>query len=147
MDVILLQDVDTLGSAGDIVNVKPGYARNFLIPNGLALRSSKQNVAVAEEKKRNMEARKSRVVKAQKDLADKLAKIEITIEVQVGEEERLFGSVSTLDIHNALLEKGIDVDRHDILLEEPIKSLGIYHIPIKISVDMNPDIKLYVIKA
>jgi len=94
-----------------------------------------------------MEARKSRVVKAQKDLADKLAKIEITIEVQVGEEERLFGSVSTLDIHNALLEKGIDVDRHDILLEEPIKSLGIYHIPIKISVDMNPDIKLYVIKA
>ncbi len=147
MDVILLQDVDNLGTAGDIVKVKPGYARNFLIPNGLALRSSKQNVAVAVEKKRNKEAKFNRELKAQTDLADQLSKIELTIEVQVGEEERLFGSVSTMDIHKALEDKGIDLDRHNIMLEEPIKSLGIYHIPIKISADLTPDIKLYVIKA
>lgn len=147
MDVILLRDVDNLGTAGDIIKVKPGFARNFLIPNGLALRSSKQNLAVAEEKKRNKEARVNREVKAHQELANKLSKIEVTIEVQVGEEERLFGSVSSLDIHKALEDKGVEVDRHNILLDEPIKSLGIYHIPIKITAELAPDIKLYVIKA
>jgi len=147
MDIILLQDVENLGTAGDIVKVKPGFARNFLIPNGLALRSSKQNLAVAEEKKRNKNARVNREAKVQQELATKLSKIELTIEVQVGEEERLFGSVSSQDVHTALEAKGIAVERHDILLEEPIKSLGIYHIPIRVSEELAPDIKLYVIKA
>ncbi|MFQ6604334.1 MAG: 50S ribosomal protein L9 [Fidelibacterota bacterium] len=147
MDVILLKDVESLGTAGDIVKVKPGFARNFLIPRGLGLRASKQNMAVAEEKKRVAKARAERLNKANQALADKLAKIELTIEVQVGEEERLFGSVSAADVQKALEEKGITVDRHDILLEEPIKSLGIYHIPVKISVDLLPEIKVYVIKS
>ncbi|NQV36807.1 MAG: 50S ribosomal protein L9 [Candidatus Marinimicrobia bacterium] len=147
MDIILLQDVENLGTAGDIVKVKPGFARNFLIPNGLALRSSKQNLAVAEEKKRNKDARVNREAKVQQELATKISKIELTIEVQVGEEERLFGSVSSQDVHTALEAKGIAVERHDILLEEPIKSLGIYHIPIRVSAELAPDIKLYVIKA
>ncbi len=147
MDIILLQDVENLGTAGDIVKVKPGFARNFLIPNGLALRSSKQNLAVAEEKKRNKDARVNREAKVQQELATKISKIELTIEVQVGEEERLFGSVSSQDVHAALEAKGITVERHDILLEEPIKSLGIYHIPIRVSAELAPDIKLYVIKA
>lgn len=147
MEVILLKDVEGLGSAGDIVNVKPGYARNYLAPLGLALRASKRNLAVAEEKKRVSSARKERLNKVNQELADSLAKIELTIEMQVGEEEKLFGSVTTQDIHKALVEKEIEVDRHLILLDEPIKALGVYDIPIKVSEELQPKIKLYVIKA
>jgi len=147
MDVILLKDVEGLGSAGDIVDVKPGYARNYLTPRGLALRSSKRNIAVAEEKKNVAKARKARIGHANQELADSLAKVELTIEMQVGEEEKLFGSVTTQDIHKALLDKELDIDRHLILLEEPIKALGVYDIPINISEDLQPGIKLYIIKA
>lgn len=147
MDVILLQDVEGLGEAGDIVEVKPGYARNYLTPRGLALRASKRNLAVAEEKKNVAKARKERVNIANQELAESLVKIELTIEMQVGEEEKLFGSVTTQDIHKALLEKDLDIDRHIILLEEPIKALGVYNIPIKVSDELQPEIKLYVIKA
>ena len=147
MDVILLKDIEGLGSAGDIVNVKPGYARNYLAPLGMALRASKRNLAVAEEKKNVAKARKARVSQANQELADSLVKVELTIEMQVGEEEKLFGSVTTQDIHKALLEKELDIDRHMILLEEPIKALGVYDIPIKIAEDLQPGIKLYVIKA
>ena len=147
MDVILLKDVEGLGEAGDIVNVKPGYARNFLTPRGLALRSSKRNLAVAEEKKNVAKARKERSNIANLKIAESLAKVELTIEMQVGEEEKLFGSVTTQDIHKALLEKDLDIDRHIILLEEPIKALGVYDIPIKISDDLQPRIKLYIIKS
>ena len=147
MDVILLKDVEGLGEAGDIVNVKPGYARNFLTPRGLALRSSKRNLAVAEEKKNVAKAREERANIANLKIAESLAKVELTIEMQVGEEEKLFGSITTQDIHKALLEKDLDIDRHIILLEEPIKALGVYDIPIKISDDLQPRIKLYIIKA
>lgn len=147
MDVILLKDVEGLGEAGDIVDVKPGYARNYLTPRGLALRASKRNLAVAEEKKNVARARKERVNIANQELAESLVKIELTIEMQVGEEEKLFGAVTTQDIHKALLEKELDIDRHMILLDEPIKALGVYNIPIKVSDELQPGIKLYVIKA
>ena len=147
MDVILLKDVEGLGEAGDIVDVKPGYARNYLTPRGLALRASKRNLAVAEEKKNVTMARKARANKVNQELADSLAKIELTIEMQVGEEEKLFGSVTTQDLHKALLEKELDIDRTIILLDEPIRALGVYDIPIKVSDDLQPNIKLYVIKA
>ncbi len=147
MDVILLKDVEGLGETGDIVNVKPGYARNYLTPRGLALRASKRNLAVAEEKKNVAKARKERANIANQELADSLVKVELTIEMQVGEEEKLFGSVTTQDIHKALLDKDLDIDRHMILLEEPLKALGVYNIPIKISDELQPEIKLYVIKA
>ena len=140
MDVILLQDVETLGTAGDIINVKPGYARNFLFPKGLAVRSSKRNRALADEKKEVAKSRSLREAKVYEELMNKLQKIEITIEVNVGGEDRLFGSVTSQDIHKVLMEKGVEVDRNAILLEEPIKSLGIYDVPVKITKGLSQEI-------
>ena len=147
MDVILLQDIESLGTSGDIVNVKPGYARNFLFPRGLAVRSSKRNRALADEKKMVAKARAIREAKTYEDLMNSLKNTEITIEVQVGDENRLFGSVTSQDVHKALAEKGIEVDRHSILMEEPIKALGIYDIPVKITKGLNQEVKVYVIQT
>ena len=147
MDIILLQDVNGLGEAGDVVTVKPGYARNKLVPEGLALRASKRNLAVAEERKQIVKTRKVREAAADEAMVETLSKIEITIEAQVGDEDKMFGSVTTLDIHKALEDKGIEVDRHAIMLEEPIKALGIYHVPVRVNADLNGDVKIYVIKS
>jgi len=147
MEIILLKDVETLGTSGDILIVKPGYARNYLFPRGLAVRSSKRNRALADEKKKVAKARAMREAKAYEDLMNNLKKTEITIEVEVGGEDRLFGSVTSQNIHEALIEKGIEVDRHAILLEEPIKALGIYDIPVKITKGLNQEVKVYVIQA
>ena len=146
MDVILLQDVQALGTAGDIVKVKPGYARNYLLPRGYALRSSKRNRAVAEEKKRNIEINFKRLEKTNKSLANKISKTELTFEMQVGDEEKMFGAVTTKDIQAALKEKGISIDRSALILDESIKSLSIYHIPINLSSELETEIKIYVIK-
>jgi len=147
MDIILLQDVDILGTAGDIVNVKPGFARNFLFPRGLALRASKRNLAIADERKRNSEKRRAHDMKINLELSDQLKDLEMTFEVQVGEEEKMFGAVTSNDIHKKLEEKGISLERHRIELSESIKALGIYHVPVRVSADMKPELKVYVIKA
>ena len=147
MDIILLQDIETLGTSGDIVKVKPGYARNFLFPRGMAVRSSKRNRALADEKKSVANARALREAQAYDELMDKLKNTEITIEVQVGGEDRLFGSVTSQDIQKKLAAKNIDVDRHLILLEEPIKALGIYDVPVKITKGLHQEVKVYVIQA
>ena len=147
MDVILLKDMDNLGTAGDIVKVKPGFARNYLVPRGIALRASKQNLAIAEERKRVIRNRAGRAQKVYIDLSNSITKTELTIEVQVGEEERMFGSVTSQDIHQALLDNKISVDRHAIQLEEPIKALGVYNVPVKVTPDLIPELKLYVIKT
>ena len=147
MDVILLKDLDGFGSEGDIINVKPGFARNYLVPRGLALRASKRNMAVVEEKKHIKKAQENRIEKANKILSEKLTKTTLTIEVQVGEEERIFGSVTSKDIQGSLETNGISIDRSTILMEEPIKSLGVYNIPVKITADLEADLKVYVIKA
>ena len=147
VDIILLQDIETLGTSGDIVKVKPGYARNFLFPRGMAVRSSKRNRALADEKKSVANARALREAQAYDELMDKLKNTEITIEVQVGGEDRLFGSVTAQDIQKALAAKNIDVERHLILLEEPIKALGIYDVPVKITKGLNQEVKIYVIQA
>jgi len=147
MDVILLQDVQTLGTAGDIVKVKPGYARNYLFPRGFALRSSKRNRAVVEEKKRNIEISSKRIEQANMSLVNKISKIELTFEMQVGDEEKMFGAVTTKDIQTALEEKGISIDRSALMLDESIKALGIYHIPVKLAGELTAEIKIYVIKT
>ena len=147
MEIILLKNHKGLGTAGDIVNVKPGFARNKLIPEGIGLRASKKNLAVSEEKKLAESNRMNREVAAHEKIVNKLSKIEITIEAQVGEEDKMFGSVTTIDIQKALEDKRITVERSSILLEEPIKSLGIYHVPIRVTSQLSGDVKVYVIKS
>ena len=147
MEVILLEDFEGLGASGEIVRVKPGYARNYLFPRGIALRSSKKNRAVAEERKRNKELKSKRLNKANESLANKINKIELTFEAQVGDEEKMFGAVTSKDIHSALEEKGITLDKNAILLDESIKALGIYHIPIKLDSELETELKIYVIKT
>ena len=147
MDIILLQDVETLGTSGDIIKVKPGYARNFLFPRGLAVRSSKRNRALADEKKNSAKAKQLRETQVYEELVNKLKNTEVTIEVQVGDENRLFGSVTSQDIHKALIEKGIEIDRHSIELDEPIKALGIYDVNVKVAKGLLQEIKVYVIQA
>ena len=147
MEVILLKEHESLGEIGDIVKVKPGYARNFLFPKGIAVRSSKQNVALAKEQKKTLQKRADRESKANQELAGKLAKVEISIEVEAGEEDKMFGSVTNLDIHKALTEKDIKIERQSILLDQPIKELGVHNVPIKLSNGQKQEIKVYVIKA
>ena len=147
MEVILLKEHESLGEIGDIINVKPGYARNFLFPKGIAVRSSKRNIALADEQKKTLQKRTERESKVNEELMSELAKVEISIEVEVGEEEKMFGSVTNLDIHKALTEKDIAIERQSILLDQPIKSLGVHNVPIKISSGEKQEIKVYVIKA
>jgi len=147
MKIILLSDVDNLGESGDVIAVKPGYARNKLIPQGLALRASNRNIAVANERKRVATAKLERENQAMSVLAKKLSKVEITIEVKVGDEEKMFGSITNKDIHTELNNKGFEIKKNQISIKEPIKNLGIYHVNVKISKDITSDVKLYVIKG
>ena len=147
MKVILLNDVENLGLAGDILVVKPGYARNKLIPQGLALRASNKNIAVASERKKVANVKLERENIALQNLAKKLSNVEITIEVNVGEEEKMFGSITNLDVHKDLTSKGFELEKNQIIIDEPIKALGIYHAKVKIAKDITSDVKLYVIKG
>ena len=147
MKIILLSDVEKLGESGDVIVVKPGYARNKLIPQGLALRASNRNIAVANENKKVATAKLERENQALNILAKKLSKVEITIEVKVGDEEKMFGSITNKDIHKELIDKGFEIEKNQISIREPIKALGIYHINVKISKDITSDVKLYVIKG
>ena len=147
MKIILISDYEGLGKAGDLVDVKPGFARNRLLSNGFALRASKKNIALVEEKKKVLETTKMREDASLQKLLTQLSKTEIPIEAQVGEEEKIFGSITSNDIQKSLEEKGMIIDRNTILLESPIKSLGIFHVKIRLSKDYECDVKVYVIKA
>ena len=146
MEIILLKNYKGLGEAGDIVSVKSGFARNKLIPDGIALRASKRNLAISEERKVIEKSKKIRQDSLNEAFAKKLSKTELTIQVQVGDEDKMFGSVTSSDIQKSLNEKGINVDRDKILLDEPIKVLGIFHVPIRVEKELISDVKLYVIK-
>jgi len=146
MKVILRQDYEKLGVAGDIVKVKPGFARNFLIPQGLALSASKQNMNRFETEKKQMNWRKEQEKRKSEEIAKELENVSCTITVQVGEEDKLFGSVTAQNIADSLQAQGYTIDRRKIVLEEPIKSLGIYSVPIKLYQDVEAKVKVWVVK-
>ena len=147
MKIILLSDVENVGKSGDIITVKPGFARNKLIPQGLALRASNRNVALAKEKKKAASVKLERETQALEILAKKLSNVEITIEVKVGDEEKMFGSITNKDIHKELTTKGFELEKNQITIKEPIKALGIFYANVKIAKDITSDVKLYVIKG
>ena len=146
MEIILLDKIDNLGNVGDVVRVKPGYARNYLFPKGLAVRSSKRNIAFVEEKRKNVELKIAKEEQASQAIFDSLKNVEILMEVEVGENDKLFGSVTTMDLQKALNEQNIEIEKQDILLDNPIKSLGVYDIPIKVTSSLKQNIKVNVVK-
>ena len=146
MEIILLDKIDNLGNVGDVVTVKPGYARNYLFPKGLAVRSSKRNIAFVEEKRKNIELKIAKEEQASQAIFDSLKNVEILMQVEVGENDKLFGSVTAMDLQKALYEQNIEIEKQDILLDNPIKSLGVYDIPVKVTSSLKQNVKVSVVK-
>ncbi|HID38364.1 MAG TPA: 50S ribosomal protein L9 [Calditrichaeota bacterium] len=146
MEIILRQDFERLGKTGDIVKVKPGYARNYLIPKGVAYLATESNKRRLENDLKQQTWRQAKDKKMAEELAKKLESVSCTITVQVGEEDKLFGSVTSQNIADALNAQGYKVDKRKIQLEEPIKSLGIYSIPVKLHSEVEATVKVWVVK-
>jgi len=132
VQVILRDDVANLGKIGDVVRVKPGYARNYLLPRGLAIEASNKNLKVLEHQKRVIAAKADRDLKAAEGAAKKIDGLKLSVKANAGEEGRLFGSVTNLDLERLLAEKGFQIDRRRIELDEPIKQLGTYPIVVQV---------------
>ena len=146
MKIILRQDYENLGKAGDIVKVKPGYARNYLLPKKIAYPAEPNFVRMLEEEKRQKQQRLRKEKKVAEEMAEQLSSVSLTISASVGEEDKMFGSVTSQDIAAALKEQGHEIDRRKIVLEEPIKALGIYSVPIKLYPEVEANIKVWVVK-
>lgn len=140
MKVILKESVKNLGRMGDTVTVKPGYARNFLYPKGLAVEATDANLKLAESLKKQLALREIKQKEEARQAAERLSALTITIKAKAGEEGKLFGSVTTMDIEGALKAEGVEVDRKRIVLEEPIKKLGTYTVQIKIHPEVTASI-------
>ena len=146
MKVILLKDIETLGSAGEVVQVKSGFARNFLIPRNEALIATDTNVAQFESRRKEHEAGAERERRVFEVVAKKLESDSLTAQVKVGEEDRLFGSVTVQNIAELLEEKGYEVDRRAIHLEDAIRDLGVYNIEVRLHPEVTATVKLWVVK-
>ena len=146
MEIILRQAVESLGHPGDVVTVKNGYARNFLLPRGYAFEATPGNL-------KRINAERSRLVAAENDrrgtaseLAKKLEEVQLTFSARVGEEGKLFGSVTSSDIAEQLAAQGFNIEKRLIDLHDPIKALGVYRVPVKLHADVKPEIRVWVIK-
>ncbi len=145
--VVLRDDVENLGRSGEVVRVKPGYARNYLIPRGLAAAATHGNVAQIEHEKKVAVARATKLRAAAQGRAGELSNVSVEIAAQAGDNQKLFGSVGTRDIAQALAAKGVEVDRKKIVLAEPIKELGEYDVPVKLGYEVQATIKVRVVAA
>jgi len=146
MKIILRKEMEKLGGIGTVVEVKDGYARNYLIPKGLAYPATEGNMRALAEEKKQAEQRQIKERKSGEKLATELEKVSITLQMKVGEEDKLFGSVTGQMVADALKEKGFEIDKRHIDLEEPIKSLGIYNVNIKLSQGVTGKVKLWVVR-
>jgi len=144
VQVILRDDVANLGKIGDVVRVKPGFARNFLLPRGLAVEANPKNLRVLEHQKRVISAKADREHKSAEAAGKRLDGLRITIQARAGEEGRLFGSVTNMDVERLLAEKGFQVERRRIALEEPIKQLGSYPITVQVGRSVRATVQLTV---
>jgi large subunit ribosomal protein L9 len=145
IQVILKEDVANLGRSGELVSVKPGYGRNYLIPQGLAVIATKKNVARLDHEKRVIEHRAAKTRKDAEGLAHRIDGVTVQLERQVGEGDKLFGSVTTRDIEEALGAQGVAIDRRKIHLAEPIKALGQYTVDVKLGREITGKLKVWVV--
>ena len=145
MKIILRQDHDKLGKLGDIVEVKEGYARNYLIPRKIGYAATQGNLRAQEEEKKQFASRQQKDLHHAEKMAVALEKLSITLKVKVGEDEKLFGSVTSQMIADALQEKGMTIDKRIIELDEPIKALGIYTVNVKLHANVTGKVKVWVV--
>lgn len=146
MKVILISDVENIGVVGDIKDVKNGMARNYLFPRKLAIKATESNLKAWEGKIEAIRLRKTEILENAKELAEKLGGLEISIPAKAGEEDRLFGSVTSQNISDALAEKGFEISRRDILLDGPLKELGTYTVALKLHTDVTHQLTVNVVK-
>jgi large subunit ribosomal protein L9 len=145
MEVILKEDIANVGKIGEVVRVRDGYARNYLLPRGLVLEANKRNLKTFEHQKKVIADQKQKIVRHAQVVGDQLAGVSLVIAMKAGEEGRLFGSVTNMQIEKALKAKGLIVDRRKIHLEEPIKNVGEYEVPIRMAADLTVALKLSVV--
>lgn len=145
MEIILRRTIDTLGEEGDIVKVKPGYGRNYLIPQNQAVMATKINLTILEREKSVIEARKTNQRQGAEALAAQFADITVVIEQRTGEDNKLYGSVTSADIAAKLAELDLEVDKKKIILDEPIKTLGEFIVPIKAGYQVKAEVKVNVV--
>jgi large subunit ribosomal protein L9 len=146
MKVILRQNYEGLGSIGDVVAVKDGYARNYLVPRNIAYRATAGSLKALEEEKKQHERKEVKTVKEAEALSSKMSNVSLTIAMKVGEDEKLFGSVTSQMIADALATQNFTVDKRDITLEEPIKALGIFEVPVKVHAKVSAKVKVWVVR-
>lgn len=146
MKVILRKNFDQLGKIGDLIDVKDGYARNFLLPRQVAYIATKGNIRALEEEKQQLAKKEVKELEASKVLAAELENVSITIPVKVGEEDKIFGSVTSQMISDALKEKSYEIDKRKIDLAEPIKALGIYTVNVKLHNEVTANVKTWVVR-
>ena len=146
MKVILRQDYNQLGKMGDVVEVKLGFARNFLIPRNIAYEATESSLKKLQEEKKQGDRRMAKEQKTAQAVADQLVKTSVTIKMKVGEDDKLFGSVTSQMIADSLVEKGLTLDKRLIALEEPIKALGIYDVPVKLAAGVSGIVKVWVVR-
>lgn len=147
IEVILREDIKSIGKAGDVVKVKPGFARNYLFPQGKAVAAGEGNLKELEHHKRAVQVRQSKLKKGAEELAARLAGLSITVKKEAGEGDKLFGSVTSKDIADALRREKITIDKRAIELAQPIKQLGIFEVPIRLHTEVTANLKLLVVKA
>ena len=145
MEVILKEDIPYLGKIGEVVRVRDGFARNYLLPRGLVVVANKKNLKSFEHQKRVVTDQKQKVLRQAQSLSDQLASVSLVIPVRTGEEDRLFGSVTNIQIEKALQAKGFKIDRRKIHLDEPIRSLGEFEVPIRLTADLTVPLKVSVV--
>lgn len=146
MDVILREDVDNLGKAGELVSVKDGYARNFLLPRGLAFHATEGNRRRIDAEKGRREKKVAAEVGAAREVAQRIEQVSLTFTMKAGEGDKLFGSVTANDVADRLSAEGFKVDKKHVELAEPIKALGVYKVPVRLHAQVKPEVRVWVVK-
>ena len=146
MEVILSQDVEKIGKAGSIVKVKDGFGRNFLIPNNLAVSVTPENLKKLEQEKAKKNQHLEKIKKEAEELKSRLANFSLTLTALTKEEDKLYGSITAQDISQALKDEGFEIDKSCIEMDEPLKALGIFEIPVKLHSEVETKIKVWVVK-